>query len=279
MRPIRRSFEPEQKTQIKKVISAGDICQVTDKQAIGAKFVVAVDLNSIPHFDYEIKRAFDEIRLLAPDAAENMFIITLATLPGNIIRVTTPYSISVNDFTGEAFHLHNELSKYKIDSQIIICSTGPLALQLKFLDRNMYSGVINCLSTAHLIRTCFNIYYPDYKRVSDILTEQLSVVVKNEDDFLLARKIILKYFGQDGCAALRDPRFEMISGVRYNPWLASFELLVHNGLCSRLADGKQCGNVRSPGMNYCEDHKCKTCDRNCQHVGTMKVGKKKLQKK
>lgn len=209
MRPIRRSYEPPP-------LQGG----VRIGHPINARYVVVVDLDTIPQFDYEIKRAFDEIQLLSPKAADSMFVITVATAPGNIIRVTTPYSTSIDNFTEVAVYVHKELSKYKIDSRIIICSTTTLALYLKSIDI-AYSNVVSCISTAHLVRTCFEINYPDYKCFSDTVIENLFAIVGRDVEFHSIRGVINKYFGPDGHTALRDPRFEVISGVRYNPWLAS----------------------------------------------------------
>ena len=279
MRPIRRSFDPEPKAIMKRVVSDNAIFPVGSAQynqaskkwsTVSAPLVI-VDLDTIPYFDYEIKRAFEEIQLIHPKAADRLFVMTVKTtktLDSTVVRIGTPYSISVNTASNNtvAGMIHQELLKYNIESSIIVCSASTLALSLKIIDLSSYKNIISCVSTAHLVRTCFEINYPDYMHVPDETIGKLHAVVSQymaEPHFYPVKAYIENRI--DGYHAMRDPRLELISGFRFNPWLLSFENIKHNGCCSQLIQGRQCSNKRYAGLNYCAEHKCDICNQVCYH--------------
>jgi hypothetical protein len=106
---------------------------------------------------------------------------------------------------------------------------------------------------------CFNVNYPGYEVVSDDVIEAVARYCRElapRNDWYIGGidKYIERQTGIDPKLVMRDPRFELITQMRFNPWVLQFELLRDNGHCCALKNSEQCAGRRVAGSRYCNLH-------------------------
>lgn len=272
MRSIRRSYEPPRKPIMKRAGSAPSLGTLI---SVNAPFILMVDLNSFPYFEYEIKRAMDEINLNDPNAISKIYIMTISvtTMSGRpVIRCTYPDFVNIDIMhLSIADYVHNQLMKHDTcNSRIVIYTYTDIGEYLHRLDLVKYENIICCNSMERLMEVCYGIAYPQTNLYyNDVILEQLShKIITLVNDGLCYYSDIKHALSLniDIKSAVRDPRFELISALRFNLWLNLFEKLQPNAFCCRLVRNKQCPNMKDPGLNYCSAHKCTLCDQDCRHA-------------
>jgi hypothetical protein len=252
--------------------------------------IVIIDLSVIKYFDYQLNRAFNDIRLIYPDARNTLYMITYTLVNEDHkckLVITTPdkkYSYDINaqsllflDLVDRLLKLSGLLHAVKI----ITCIPSRHSKYLYKIDPETYSDAIPCYSFGHMINKCFNLCYVKrityYKHSCDLVIERISKVLVNlipKYNYLyhadIEKQVQAMYEKIDVKRIIRDPRFEIITHLSFNPWLMTFEILPDNGKCITIVDDQQCNNAALPDILYCSAHKCLKCEKNnnCRHVGT-----------
>jgi hypothetical protein len=267
------------------------------------RFIVIVDSMTVQYFDYELERACSEIRLINPKAAECMYIIKFSvssTDNGNMLRVITPARVctlnigATYEFSHVVKILHREIQQIPSDirnsTKIIGCSPTLSCTYLRILDPITYANMMFSESVGHLINLCFDLNYiprtPLPGLYRDSCIEEIAKVVINGINGGSIRYYsveVQNYFAEkypsiNAIVVFRDPRFEWITNLRFNPWLYSFESIQDNGRCISLFNKSQCVHRKLTSLNYCSVHMCGMCTYACRHIGgahgTIKIFKK-----
>ena len=250
------------------------------------RFLVIVDISAVRYFDYELKRACSEIRLICPDVVDHMHIIKFSIVNstrGNVLNVIT-LERTCTTRLGESYEfstvvkiLHREIQRIPDDQRNIMkmigCSPSLSCSYLRIYDPITYANMVFCESVGHVINICFGINYISYRAqmYRDAWIESVAKLVVSSAiiAYTTGVQALLKtrFPGLDIIAILRDPRFEQITNLRFNPWLCTFETLPENARCISLFNNEQCRNLKLPSMNYCSAHACDVCTYQCRHIG------------
>ena len=270
---------------------------VQKSQPTVKKFLILVDLLTVKYFDYELNRACSEIRLICPDVIDHMYIIKFSVVNGvrgHVLNVITPERTCTTrlgksyEFSSVVKILHQEIQRIPDDQRNLMkmvgCSPSLSCSYLRIYDPITYANMVFCESVGHVINMCAGINYISYRAqmYRDAWIESVAKLVVSSATFayITGVQTLLKtrFPGLDIITILRDPRFEQITNLRFNPWLRTFETLPENDRCISLFNNEQCRNLKLPSMNYCSTHACYVCTYQCRHIsgmhGTISILKK-----
>lgn len=257
-------------------------------EQVPKRFIAIVDSMTVQYFDYELERACSEIRLINPKAAECMYIIKFSVTPtysGNVLRVVTPARVctmvlgATYDFSHIVKILHREIQQIPSDvrnsAKIIGCSPTLSCTYLRIVDPITYAHMLFSESVGHLINLCFDINYIPRKSLPGLYRDSCIEEIANDVVGSMIRHYstnVQNYFADkypsiDIVVVFRDPRFEWITSLRFNPWLCQFESIDDNGRCISLFNKSQCVHCKIAPLNYCSAHMCDSCTYACRHIG------------
>lgn len=254
----------------------------------GPTNIILVDLDQTIYLEYELDRAFSEMRLSHPFARNDLYIIKFGivhTHKNMTLSVVTPER-NCTAILGNTYEistvlklLHREIQRSPIITYARIYGCSSSCNYMKIHNSVCYSNMVCCESVEHMISMCFGISYCGSifrESYRDTVIENIAnfiVVWAPQYDYFfdpcLKNFLTVKFPSVSIVSVLRDPRFEFITKLRFDPWLGMFEILRDNGKCVALFNKRQCGNKKLAGVNYCEEHKCRYCTITCRHVGGM----------
>lgn len=262
------------------------------KDSSSIRYIIIIDGDSQDYFAYELKRAASELKVMVPQLLKSVYFIkytvarsgqeTAVTVHTNGRRVTTriPSAASILRI------IHNEIlrlpSNVLYSSRIFLCPLISPCSYLRILDPMIYSNAVFCLSVGAVVKSIIGsgdvngADYPQYAVDAQDFTIEKIVRefyhYKHSNDLSAAGACsrfiaLMRSQHMDSVIKiLRDPRFELLTNMRFNPWLYEFEQLASTGKCRMLINRHECPRPRCRGMNYCIEHMCTDCSPTCRHV-------------